>query len=245
MFDLAGRNVLLTGATGGIGQEVGRSLHGRGARIVLSGTRLAVLEELASDLGEGAFPVACNLADPGACKELVVRATDLMGSVDVLVNNAGINRDNLLLRMSDSNWHEVLDVDLTAAMRLARSSLRGMLRKRWGRIISITSIVGQTGNAGQANYAAAKAGLAGFSRSLALEVGARGITVNCIAPGYIATAMTKPILERNEDGLVKTIPSRRIGLPSDVAAAVVYLASEEASYVTGQTLNVNGGLFPS
>ena len=243
MFDLDGHTALITGASGGIGSAVARALHARGATIVLSGTRRGALESLTTELGERAFSAICDLHDSAAVEALPKAAQEATGSdVDILVNNAGITRDNLFLRMKDEEWDEVMLVDLTAAFRLCRGVLRTMMKKRWGRIVTITSIVGTTGNPGQGNYAAAKAGVAGMTKSLAAEVASRNITVNCVAPGFIATAMTDVLDERQRSALLSRIPAGRMGTPADVAAAVVYLASEDAAYVTGQTLHVNGGM---
>lgn len=242
MFDLTGRTALVTGASGGIGGAIARALHAQGAAVGLSGTRAALLEELAGALGERAVALPCDLRDPAATEALVGQAEAALGQVDILVNNAGLTRDNLAMRLKDEDWQTVLDVNLTAGFRLARAALRGMMRRRWGRIIGIASIVGATGNPGQANYAAAKAGLIGMSKSLAAEVASRGITVNCIAPGFVATAMTDALKEEQRAALAARIPAGRLGTPEDVAAAAVYLASEEAAWVTGQTLHVNGGM---
>ncbi|WOI55023.1 3-oxoacyl-ACP reductase FabG [Palleronia sp. LCG004] len=242
MFDLEGKAALVTGASGGIGGQIARTLHQAGAKVCLSGTREEPLEKLASDLGEGAFAMPCDLGDAEALKALPKRAAEAMGAVDILVNNAGITRDNLMMRMGDEDWAKVLDVNLTAVMQLSQASLRGMMKARWGRIINIASIVGQTGNPGQANYAAAKAGMIGMSKSLAQEVASRGITVNCVSPGFIETAMTENLNDKQRDGLLSQIPAGRMGTPNEIAAAVLYLASEEAAYVTGATLHVNGGM---
>ncbi|HEX3943525.1 MAG TPA: 3-oxoacyl-ACP reductase FabG [Rhizomicrobium sp.] len=243
MFDLAGKTALVTGASGGIGGAIARQLHARGAAVVLSGTRAEALELLKSEFGERAHVVRCNLADSGSVEALPKAAETVAGApIDILVNNAGITRDNLFMRMKDEEWEQVLAVNLGAVFRLSRAVLRGMMKKRWGRIISITSIVGVTGNAGQGNYAAAKAGIIGMSKSLAAEVASRNITVNCVAPGFITTAMTDALSEDQKAALLGKIPAGRMGEPEDVAGAVVYLASEEAGYVTGQTLHVNGGM---
>jgi 3-oxoacyl-[acyl-carrier protein] reductase len=243
MFDLSGRTALVTGASGGIGSAIARALHGRGAVVVLSGTRKDALDSLTKELGARAYSAACDLHDPVSVESLARTAEDSAGaSIDILVNNAGITRDNLFLRMKDSEWDEVMLVDLTAAFRLCRSVLRNMMKKRWGRIVSITSVVGATGNPGQGNYAAAKAGLAGMTKSLAAEVASRNITVNCVAPGFISTAMTDVLGDSQKSALLGRIPAGRMGTPADIAAAVVYLASEEAAYVTGQTLHINGGM---
>jgi 3-oxoacyl-[acyl-carrier protein] reductase len=243
MFDLKGKTALVTGASGGIGSAVARQLHAQGAVVVLSGTRAEALEALKSQLDERAHVAPCNLADTASVDALPKAAEAAAGApIDILVNNAGITRDNLFMRMKDEEWEQVLSVNLGAAFRLSRAVLRGMLKKRWGRIISVTSIVGVTGNPGQGNYAAAKAGIIGMSKSLAAEVAGRNVTVNCIAPGFIATAMTEALSEDQRSALLGRIPAGRMGDPNDIAAAVVYLASEEAGYVTGQTLHVNGGM---
>jgi 3-oxoacyl-[acyl-carrier protein] reductase len=242
MFDLTGKSALVTGASGGIGGAIARALHAQGAAVGLSGTRIEPLETLAGVLGGGAHVLPCDLGDKEAVEALPKRAAEAMGSVDILVNNAGVTRDQLLMRMSDEDWARVIEVNLTSAMRLARAVLRGMMKGRWGRIISVTSVVGTTGNPGQANYAAAKAGLAAMSKALAAEVAARGITVNCIAPGFIATAMTDKLNEEQQARILGAIPAGRMGAAEEVAAGAVFLASPEASYVTGQTLHVNGGM---
>jgi 3-oxoacyl-[acyl-carrier protein] reductase len=242
MFDLTGRTALVTGATGGIGGAIARALHGQGASIALSGTRSEKLEAIAGELGGRVHVLRCDLADRAQVEALVPQAEAALGQVDILVNNAGVTRDNLFMRMKDEEWDDVLAVDLTAAFRLARAAVRGMMRRRYGRIIGITSIVGVTGNAGQGNYAAAKAGMIGMSKALALEVASRGVTVNCVAPGFIATAMTDALTDKQREAALVRVPAGRLGDVADVAAAVVYLASTEAAYVTGQTLHVNGGL---
>jgi 3-oxoacyl-[acyl-carrier protein] reductase len=242
MFDLTGKTALVTGASGGIGGAIARALHGQGAEVTLSGTRLEPLEELAADLGGRSHVVLCNLGDAEAVETLPKQAAEAMGGLDILINNAGITRDNLFMRMSDEEWEQVIEVNLTASFRLSRAVLRGMMRKRWGRIIGITSIVGVTGNPGQGNYAAAKAGMIGMSKSLAAEVASRGITVNCIAPGFITTAMTDKLNDEQKGKLLGAIPAGRMGTSEEIAAAAVYLASEEAAYVTGQTVHVNGGM---
>lgn len=242
MFDLTGRTALITGASGGIGAEIARALHGAGATVGLSGTRTAPLEALAAELGGRAHVLPCDLSDPAAVEALPKAAATALGQVDILVNNAGITRDQLFMRMSDEDWATVLDVNLTAAFRLCRGVLRGMMKARWGRIVNVTSIVGSTGNPGQGNYAAAKAGLTGMSKALAAEVASRGVTVNCIAPGFIETPMTAKLTEEQRATLLRQIPAGRMGLPPEIAAAVLYLASPEAGYVTGSTLHVNGGM---
>ncbi|MFT3689384.1 3-oxoacyl-ACP reductase FabG [Paenirhodobacter sp.] len=242
MFDLTGKNALVTGASGGIGAAVARALHARGATVALSGTRVAPLEALAAELGARAHVCVANLSDAASVEALPKAAAEAMGSVDILVNNAGITRDNLFMRMSDDEWQSVLDVNLTASFRLMRGVLRGMMKARWGRIVSVGSVVGATGNPGQGNYAATKAGIVGMSKSLAYEVASRGITVNCVAPGFIATAMTEKLNDEQKGKILGQIPAGRMGAPEDIAAAVVYLASPEAAYVTGTTLHVNGGM---
>jgi 3-oxoacyl-[acyl-carrier protein] reductase len=242
MFGLDGKTALVTGASGGIGAAIARALHAQGASVVLSGTRLDVLEALAAELGPRAFACAADLRQAGAADALLAAAETAAGPLSILVNNAGLTRDMLALRMKDEDWQAVLDVDLSAPFRLARAALRGMLRRRAGRIIQISSVVGATGNAGQANYAAAKAGLVGMSKALAQEVGSRGVTVNVVAPGFIETPMTDVLGEAQRAKLIEAIPLGRMGQPADVAAAVAYLASDEAAWVTGATLHVNGGM---
>ncbi|MBC9246649.1 3-oxoacyl-ACP reductase FabG [Paracoccus sp. 11-3] len=242
MFDLTGKNALVTGASGGIGGAIAQALHAAGANVALSGTREAPLRELADKLGDRAFVVPANLSDAEAVVALPKAAADAMGSVDILVNNAGITRDNLFMRMSDDEWAQVLEVNLTSVFRLSRAVLRGMMKARWGRIVNITSVVGTTGNPGQGNYAAAKAGLVGMSKSLAYEVASRGITVNCVAPGFIETAMTDKLNDEQKAKILTQIPAGSMGTPGDIAAAVTYLSSKEAGYVTGATLHVNGGM---
>jgi 3-oxoacyl-[acyl-carrier protein] reductase len=242
MFDLSDQTALVTGASGGIGGAIARALHRRGARVMIAGTRQDALSALATELGERAHIGLADLADPAAADRLVKGAEAAMGRVDILVNNAGITRDALALRMDDEAWHAVIEVNLTAAFRLTRLAIRGMIRRRHGRVIGVTSVVAITGNPGQANYAAAKAAMIGMSKSIAAEVAARGITVNCIAPGAIATAMTEQLTAEQGARLLGAIPAGRFGSPEDVAAAAVFLASHEAAYVTGQTLHVNGGM---
>jgi len=242
MFDLSGKAALVTGASGGIGGAIVRALHGRGAVVGLSGTRVDPLEALAAELGERAHVLACDLSDAGAVAELPKQAVEAMGAVDILVNNAGVTRDNLFMRMSDAEWDEVIAVNLTATMRLCRGVLRPMMKARWGRIINVTSIVGTTGNPGQGNYAASKAGVAAMAKSLAQEVASRGITVNCVAPGFITTAMTDKLNDDQKARIMASIPAGRMGNADEIGAAALYLASQEAAYVTGQTLHVNGGM---
>ena len=242
MFDLKGKNALVTGASGGIGAAIARALHSAGATVALSGTRIEPLQALAAELGSRVFVLPCNLSDAEAVTALPKQAADAMGSVDILVNNAGITKDNLFMRMSDEEWSSVIEVNLTSTMRLCKGVVRGMMKARWGRIINISSIVGTTGNPGQANYAASKAGTVGMSKSIAYEVASRGITVNCIAPGFIATAMTDKLNDDQKAGILGQIPAGRMGDPAEIAAAVLYLASVEAGYVTGATLHVNGGM---
>lgn len=242
MFDLSGKTALVTGATGGIGAAIARTLHAQGAAVALSGTRSEVLETLAGELGERVAVTPCNLSDPEATAALPGQAESALGGLDILVNNAGLTRDNLALRMKDEDWQTVLDVNLTAAFRLSRTALRGMMKRRWGRIVSITSVVGVTGNPGQTNYAASKAGLIGMSKSLAAEVASRGVTVNCVAPGFIETPMTDALNDEQKQRILTAVPAGELGRPEDVAAAVAYLASGEGGYVTGQTLHVNGGM---
>ena len=242
MFDLTGKAALVTGATGGIGGAVARALRGAGATVAVSGTRRERLEALAGELGEGCAALPCDLADAEAAAGLAARAETALGGLDVLVNNAGIARDALALRMKEEDWRRVLDVNLTAAFLVARAALRGMMRRRSGRIVSVGSVVGASGNPGQANYAASKAGLVGMSKALAAEAAARGVTVNCVAPGLIDTEMTRGLPAPARERMVAAIPLGRAGAPEEVAAAVLYLASDEAAWVTGQTLHVNGGM---
>lgn len=243
MFELTGRTALVTGATGGLGAEMARALHRQGAKVVLSGTRENVLQDLAGELGEGAFVAPCNLSDSAAVDGLVAQAEAAAGSgLDILIANAGITRDGLILRMKDEDWETVIKVNLEAYFRLARAATKGMMKRRFGRIIGITSVVGVTGNPGQTNYAASKAGMIGFSKALAQEVASRNITVNCIAPGFIASPMTDELNEAQRAAILTRIPAGKLGEGADIAAAAVYLASDSASYVTGQTLHVNGGM---
>jgi len=242
MFTLNGKTALVTGASGGIGSDIARALHTQGATVTLSGTRREALEALKEELGARAHIAVCNLSDAAQIDELPKAAEGMMGGLDLLVSNAGITRDNLFMRMKDEEWDEVLRVNLTATFRLARAVLRPMMKKRWGRIISITSVVGVTGNPGQANYAAAKAGLIGMTKSLAQEIASRNITVNCVAPGFIKSPMTDALNEQQREAIIKRIPAERLGSGKDIGGAVAYLASEEASYITGQTLHVNGGM---
>ncbi|MEM9971904.1 MAG: 3-oxoacyl-[acyl-carrier-protein] reductase [Pseudomonadota bacterium] len=242
MFDLSEKRALITGSSGGIGAEIARALHAQGATVGLSGTRVEPLEALAAELGDRAHVLPCNLSDPEAVAALPKDAAEAMGGVDILVNNAGITRDNLFMRMSDEEWAAVLQVNLTAAMTLSKGVIRGMMKARWGRIVNVSSIVGATGNPGQTNYAASKAGLVGLSKSLAYEVASRGITVNAIAPGMITTAMTDKLNDEQKGAILAQVPMGRMGTAAEIASAVVYLASEEAAYVTGTTLHVNGGM---
>jgi 3-oxoacyl-[acyl-carrier protein] reductase len=242
MFDLTGKSALVTGASGGIGADIARVLHAAGATVGLSGTRVEPLEALAAELGNRAHVLPCNLSNLEEVEGLVKRAAEAMGTVDILVNNAGITRDGLAMRMSDDDWQSVIDVNLTAAFRLCRAAVRGMMKARWGRIVNISSVVGRAGNAGQANYAASKGGLVAMSKSLAEEVASRGITVNCVAPGFIETAMTEKLNDQQRSTILASVPAGRMGTPQEIAAAVLYLASQEAAYVTGATLHVNGGM---
>ena len=242
MFDLTGKSALVTGASGGIGSDIARSLHAQGATVTLSGTRKEALDALAAELGGRTHVLPCNLSDGEAVDALPKQAEEAMGGLDILINNAGLTRDNIFMRMKDEEWDEVIRVNLTAAFRLSRASLRGMMKRRWGRIIGITSVVGVTGNPGQGNYAASKAGMIGMTKALAQEVASRNITVNCIAPGMIRSAMTDALNEDQRGRILATIPAGRLGEAPEIAAAAVYLSSEEAAYVTGQTLHVNGGM---
>jgi len=242
MFDLPGKNALVTGASGGIGGAIAKTLANAGATVAISGTRIEPLEALAAEIGEAAHVVPCNLSDAEAVAALPKQATDAMGSVDILINNAGITRDNLFILMSDDEWQSVIDVNLTATMKLCKGVLRGMMKARWGRIVNISSVVGATGNPGQGNYAASKAGMVGMSKSLAYEVASRGITVNAVAPGFITTAMTDKLSDDQKAAIMTQIPAGRMGEADEIAAAVLFLASPEAAYVTGMTLHVNGGM---
>jgi 3-oxoacyl-[acyl-carrier protein] reductase len=242
MFDLTGKNALVTGASGGLGGAIAKALHAGGATVALSGTRRDALDALAGELGGRTHVLTADLGDSASVEALASGAQEAMGGVDILVNNAGLTRDGLFLRMKDEDWERVIAVNLTAAFRLMRACALGMMRKRWGRIVSITSVVGVTGNAGQGNYAASKAGLIGMSKSLAQELAPRGVTVNCIAPGFIRTAMTDALTDKQKEAILGRVPAGRLGDPSDIAAAVLYLASTEAGYVTGATLHVNGGM---
>ncbi|OYW41808.1 MAG: 3-oxoacyl-[acyl-carrier-protein] reductase [Azorhizobium sp. 12-66-6] len=242
MFDLSGKTALVTGATGGIGGAIAKALHAQGATVAISGTRREVLDTFAAELGERVHVLPCNLGITEEVEKLIPDAEAALGQLDILVNNAGITRDNIFMRLKDDDWDQVIAVNLTSTFRLSRAAVRSMMRRRSGRIISITSVVGVTGNAGQGNYAAAKAGMIGMSKSLAQEVASRGVTVNCVAPGFIATAMTDVLNEKQREGILKAVPAARLGAPDDIASACVYLASDEAGYVTGQTLHVNGGM---
>jgi 3-oxoacyl-[acyl-carrier protein] reductase len=242
MFDLSAKTALVTGATGGIGAAIARALHARGAEVALSGTRAGVLEALAAELGSRARVFPADLADRASVDGLVPAVEAAFGRIDILVNNAGITRDGLFVRMKDEDWDTVLEVNLTAGFRLARAALKGMMKRRFGRIVGITSVVGVTGNPGQGNYAAAKAGMIGMSKSLAQEVAARNITVNCVAPGFIETPMTDGLADKQKQAILAAVPCARLGTAQEIAAAVVYLASDEAAYTTGQTLHVNGGM---
>jgi 3-oxoacyl-[acyl-carrier protein] reductase len=242
MFDLTGKSALVTGASGGIGAAIARALHRAGATVALSGTRVEPLESLAAALGGRSHVLPCDLSDADAVNALPKQATDAMGAVDILVNNAGITRDNLFMRMSDEEWASVIEVNLTSTMRLCKGVIRGMMKARWGRIVNISSVVGATGNPGQANYAASKGGVVAMSKAIAYEVASRGITVNCVAPGFIATAMTDKLNDDQKAAILGQVPAGRMGEPDEIAAAVLYLASPEAAYVTGATLHVNGGM---
>jgi 3-oxoacyl-[acyl-carrier protein] reductase len=242
MFELTGKTALITGATGTIGSAIARALHTQGATVAISGTRREVLDQLAAALGERAHVLACNLADAGETDALVARAEEAMGRLDVLVANAGVTKDNLFVQLRDEDWEQVIAVNLSATFRLARAAVRGMMRRRFGRIIAITSVVGLTGNPGQANYVAAKAGVTGMIKSIAQEYARRGVTANCVAPGFVVTPMTDKLNDKQREAILARVPANRAGTREEVAAAVVFLASDEAGYVTGQTLHVNGGM---
>ena len=242
MFDIAGKSALITGASGGIGGAIARALHGAGANVALSGTREESLNALSSELGENAHATPADLLDTQSVEGLIGLAEEVIGGVDILVNNAGLTRDMLSMRLTDDDWQSVIDVNLTATFRLSRAVIRGMIKRRWGRIINIASVVGVTGNAGQANYAASKAGMIGMSKSMAQEVASRGITVNCVAPGMIVTAMTDVLSDNQKARILDVVPAGRFGESEEIAAGVLYLASKEASYVTGQTIHINGGM---
>jgi 3-oxoacyl-[acyl-carrier protein] reductase len=242
MFDLTGKTALVTGASGGLGGGIARALNGQGATVALSGTRRDVLEALAAELGGRTHVLPCDLADKDAVEGLVLKAEEAMGQLDILVANAGITKDSLLVQLSDEQWEQVININLTATFRLARAAIKGMMRRRYGRVIGITSVVGVTGNAGQANYAAAKAGMIGMMKSIAAEYAKRGVTANCVAPGFVATPMTDKLNDKQREAILSRVPAARLGTPADVAAAVVFLASTEGGYVTGQTLHVNGGM---
>ena len=242
MFDVSSRKVILTGGTGGIGRAIAKRLVDSGAIVTISGTKKTVLDEISSELSQNAFFLVNDLSESGAVETLLSFAYEKMGEVDILINNAGITRDGLMVRMGDEDWLDVIAINLTAGFKLAKGCLKSMMKNRWGRIINISSVVGFTGNPGQANYAASKAGIIGMTKSLAAEVASRNITVNCIAPGYIKTAMTESLTEKQTSELLKLVPSGRMGVPEDIAASVLYLSSEEASYLTGQTIHINGGL---
>jgi 3-oxoacyl-[acyl-carrier protein] reductase len=242
MFDLTGKTALVTGASGGLGDAIARALHSQGATVALSGTRRDALDGLAAELGARTHVLPCNLADKDEVERLVPKAEELMGQLDILVANAGITRDNLLVQLRDEDWDQVININLTATFRLTRAAVRGMMRRRFGRVIGITSVVGVTGNAGQSNYVAAKAGMIGMIKSVAAEYAKRGVTANCIAPGFIGTPMTDKLNDKQREAILGRVPAGRLGTPAEIAGAVVYLASEEAAYVTGQTLHVNGGM---
>jgi 3-oxoacyl-[acyl-carrier protein] reductase len=242
MFDLSGKTALVTGATGGLGGAIAKALQVQGATVALSGTRREVLDALAAEIGERVHVLPCNLADKNEVEALVPKAEQAMGQLDILIANAGITRDNLFVQLKDEEWDQVIDVNLTATFRLARAAVRGMMRRRFGRVIGITSVVGVTGNPGQGNYAASKAGMIGLVKSVAAEYARRGVTANCVAPGFISTPMTDKLNEKQREAILGRVPAGRLGSSEDVAAAVVFLASNEANYITGQTLHVNGGM---
>lgn len=242
MFDLTGKTALITGATGTIGGSIARALHGQGATVAISGTRVNNLDQLAAELGTRVHVLPCDLADAAAVEALVPRAEEAMGQLDVLVANAGVTRDNLLVQLRDEDWEQVITVNLSATFRLTRAAVRGMMRRRFGRVIAITSVVGLTGNPGQANYIAAKAGITGLIKAAAQEYSKRNVTANCVAPGFIVTPMTDKLNDKQRDAILSKVPAGRAGTPEEVAAAVVFLASNEAAYVTGQTLHINGGM---
>jgi 3-oxoacyl-[acyl-carrier protein] reductase len=242
MFSLQGKRALVTGATGGIGEAIAKALHAQGAHLVISGTKQGKLDALKKELGGNAQAIACNLSDGNAVDELPGKAAEVLGGLDILVSNAGLTKDNIFIRLSDEAWDEVIQVNLTAYFRLCRGAARMMMRARYGRIIGISSVVAVTGNPGQGNYCASKAGMIGMSKSLAMEVASRGVTVNCVAPGFIATAMTEALNDKQKEAILDRIPASRLGLPTEIAAAVAYLASDEAAYITGQTVHVNGGM---
>jgi 3-oxoacyl-[acyl-carrier protein] reductase len=242
MFDLTGKTALVTGATGGLGGTIAKALQAQGATVALSGTRREVLDALAAEIGERAYVLPCNLADKAEVEALVPKAEEVMGHLDILVANAGITKDNLFVQLKDEDWEQVIDVNLTATFRLSRAAVRGMMRRRFGRVIGITSVVGVTGNPGQGNYAASKAGMIGMIKSVAAEYARRNVTANCIAPGFISTPMTDKLNDKQREAILSRVPAGRLGTSEDVAAAVVYLASNEAGYMTGQTLHVNGGM---
>lgn len=242
MFNLEGKKALVTGATGGIGAAIARALHAAGAEVAISGTRAEKLNDLQAELGDRVHVVAANLSDRASVDQLAKDAAEAMGGVDILVNNAGITKDNLAMRMKDDDWDSVMQVNLESSFRLIKALMRGMMKSRWGRVVNITSVVGVTGNPGQANYCASKAGMIGMSKALAAELASRGITVNCVAPGFIGTPMTDVLTDEQKAAITSGIPSGDLGEPEDIASAVLYLASPEAKYVTGQTLHVNGGL---
>jgi 3-oxoacyl-[acyl-carrier protein] reductase len=242
MFDLTGKTALVTGATGGLGGAIAKALRAQGATVALSGTRREVLDALAAEIGERTYVLPCNLADKNEVEALVPKAEEVMGHLDILVANAGITKDNLFVQLKDEDWDQVIDVNLTATFRLSRAAVRGMMRRRFGRVIGITSVVGVTGNPGQGNYAASKAGMIGMMKSVAAEYARRNVTANCIAPGFISTPMTDKLNDKQREAILSRVPAGRLGTSEDVAAAVVYLASNEAGYMTGQTLHINGGM---